>query len=54
VHTGLWLGDVREREHFEVIGIDGRSLLKWIFKKWGWEVWTGLIRLMVRAGSVLF
>jgi len=23
--------------------IDGRIILKWIFNKWDWEAWTGLI-----------
>jgi hypothetical protein len=40
VHTGFWWGDLRERNHFEDLGVDGRIILKWIFKKWdggmGW------------------
>jgi len=32
VHTG-W-GKVRERDNFENVGIDGRIILKWIFKMW--------------------
>ena len=44
VHTGLWLGDMREDY------IDGRIILKWIFKKWDREAWTGF--LCIRAGSV--
>jgi hypothetical protein len=34
VHTGFWLGDLREGDHLGVTGIDGRIILKWIFKKW--------------------
>jgi hypothetical protein len=31
----LW-GNLRERDHLEDQGIDGRIILKWIFKKWDW------------------
>jgi hypothetical protein len=27
-------GDLRERGHFEGLGLDGRIILKWIFKMW--------------------
>jgi hypothetical protein len=30
----LWWGDLREGNHFRDIGVDGRIILKWIFKKW--------------------
>jgi hypothetical protein len=29
----LW-GDLRERDHFEELGVDDRIILKWILKKW--------------------
>jgi hypothetical protein len=34
VHTGFWWADLREGEHVEVSSIDGKIILKWIFKEW--------------------
>jgi hypothetical protein len=34
VHTGFWWGDLREGDHLEDSCLDGRMILKWIFKKW--------------------
>jgi len=31
VSTGAWLGNLKEREQFEDLGIDGRTILKRIF-----------------------
>jgi hypothetical protein len=38
VHTGLWWGNLRERDDLKHLGIGGRIILKCIFKKWdvGW------------------
>jgi len=33
VHTGFWLGDLRETDQLEDLGIDGRTILKCILKK---------------------
>ena len=34
VNTGLWCGNLRERDNLEGLGVDGRVMLKWISKKW--------------------
>ena len=39
LHTGFWWGRLRERGHFEKLGVDGKIILKWIFKKWD-GAWT--------------
>jgi len=35
--TGFWWGDLRKRHHLEDLGVDGRIILKWKFKKWDGE-----------------
>jgi len=29
-----WLGNLRERDYLEVSGVDGRIILRWIFRIW--------------------
>jgi hypothetical protein len=33
MHTGFWWGDLREGDHLGDPSVDGRIILKWIFKK---------------------
>jgi hypothetical protein len=33
MHTGFWWGVLKARNHFEGLGVDGKVILKWIFKK---------------------
>ena len=35
VHRGFWWGDLRERDHMEDLGLDGRIILKWVLEEWG-------------------
>jgi len=32
VHTEFWWGNLRERNNFEDLGIDGKLILQWVFK----------------------
>jgi hypothetical protein len=33
---------LRERDHCGDPGVDGRIILRWIFRKWGVGIWAGL------------
>jgi hypothetical protein len=34
VYTGFWWGNLREREHMNDTGVDGRLILRSLFRKW--------------------
>ena len=34
MNTRFWCGNLREREHLEDLGIDGKIILRWIFRKY--------------------
>jgi hypothetical protein len=51
MQTGFWRGDPRERDHLEDLGADGKTVLKYIFKKGDWEAWNGLISLRIGTGG---
>jgi hypothetical protein len=51
VLTGFWWGDLMEGDHLGYPGVDGRIILKWIFKKCDVEAWNGLSWLRIRTGS---
>jgi hypothetical protein len=47
----LWWGNLRERQHLEDTGVDGRIILKWFFRKWDVGTCTGWIWLRIGTGG---
>jgi len=41
VYTGFWWGNLRERGHLGDTSVDGRIILRRIFRKLDLGVWTG-------------
>jgi len=52
VHTEYWWGNLRERDHLEYPGVDGRIILRWIFRKWDVGAWTRLTWLRIGTGRL--
>jgi len=53
VSTRFWWGNPTERDHLEDLGVDGRIIVKFIFKKLAGRAWIGLIWLRVRTSGEL-
>ena len=51
VCTGLWWGNLRERDHWWDPDVDGRIILRWIFRKWEGVVGTGWSWLRIGTGG---
>jgi hypothetical protein len=49
--TGFWWVNLMERVFWGDPGIDGRIILKQIFRKWDVGVWTGLSWLRMETGG---
>jgi hypothetical protein len=51
VCTGLWWGNLRESDHWGDPDVDGRIILRWIFRKWEGVVGTGWSWLRIGRGG---
>jgi hypothetical protein len=49
VDTQFWWGNLTVKDHWGDPGVDGRIVLKWIFRKWDVVLWTGLIWLRIKT-----
>ena len=49
--TRFWWGNLRERDHWGDQDVDGRIILRWIFRKWEWVVGTGCSWLRIGTGG---
>jgi hypothetical protein len=43
----FWLKNLKERDHSEKLGVDGRIILEWILGKYCGRWWTGCICLRI-------
>jgi hypothetical protein len=50
VYAEFWWGNLKEGLYSEDLGVDWRTVVKWMFKKYG-RTWTGLIWLRIRTNG---
>jgi len=48
-NTGSWHGNLIENNHLEDKGVNGRIILRWIFREWDVRVWLG--SMLLRIGT---
>ena len=51
MYTGIWWGNLRDRDHWGDPDVDGRIILRWVFKKWDVGTWTGSSWLRIGTGG---
>jgi hypothetical protein len=52
-HTELGGGNLRERDHSEDTGLDGRIILRWILRDWDMQTCNGSIWLRIGTGGCI-
>jgi hypothetical protein len=51
-YTGFWWENLRKRDHSEDPDVDGRNILRWIFRRWNvGRAWTGSRWLRIGTGG---
>jgi hypothetical protein len=52
MHTIFWSENLKGRNHSEDLGVDERTILKWILWKQGGKLWTGFtcLRMGINGG----
>ena len=50
-YTGFWWENLREGDHLGDQGVDGRIILRWIFRQKDVGMWTGSSWLRVGTGA---
>jgi len=50
-YTGVWWGNLRERDYLGDLGVDGKIILSCIFRKWDVGVWTEWSWLRIGTGG---
>jgi hypothetical protein len=51
VYTGFWWGSLWERDHLEDQSVDGRVIIRLIFREWVVGAWTELIWIRIGTGG---
>jgi len=51
MHKTFWLDCMKQTDHLGDPDIHGKIVLKWILKKEGVRMWTGIIWLMIRPAA---
>jgi hypothetical protein len=51
VCTGFWWGSLKEGDHWDDPDVDGRIILRWIFRKWEGVSGTGWSGLRIGTGG---